>query len=174
MSERNIEVFDSEYLHKKTTPVTFPLSPEMKQVIQDLKDTLAGCARATGVAAPQIGVSSSILIYRVGDFVPPTVMINPKIVKARHMEEEGKLEMCLSYPEKIYYIPRYKNITVFYQDENGDSYVLKYKGFEARVLQHEIDHLDGLTIADRGELLDEETTRELLGKIDDGKKKENN
>ena len=80
--------------------------------------------------------------------------------------------MCLSYPGRIYYVPRYKNITVFFQDETGESYVLKYSGFEARVLQHEIDHLDGLTIDDRGELLDEDSTRELLGEINDGKKEE--
>lgn len=172
MSERNIEVFDSFYLHKKTTPVEFPLSEEMKQVVQDLKDTLTGCENATGVAAPQIGVSSSLLVYKIGDVIKTTVMINPKIVKARNMEEEGKLEMCLSYPGRIYYVPRYKNITVFFQDENGEAYVLKYSGFEARVLQHEIDHLDGLTIADRGKLLDEDMTRELLGEIKDGKTEE--
>lgn len=166
MSHRNIQLEAAECLHKTSKIVQFPLSEESRLVIKDLKDTLVYCDAATGVAAPQIGVNVRILVYHIVGIVPPTIMINPTIVKARDMELEGKYEMCLSYPDRIFKCNRYKNITVRYQDETGDVYVLKYRGEEARILQHEIDHLDGLTIEDRGQELPEEQVAFLLGEID--------
>ena len=162
MSVRSIELFESEVLHKPTRKVEFPLTEETKQVIVDLYDTLEARKTATGLAAPQIGVDLSMFVYKIGNYIKPTIMINPSIVKARDIESTGDLEMCLSFPERIYVVPRYKKISVYFQDETGESYVLKYRNFEARVIQHEIDHLSGLTIEDKGYMLDEDVTNQLL------------
>lgn len=167
MPAKPIQFFDAEVLHKPTRKVEFPLTDELKQLVADLKDTLDERPHATGVAAPQIGVDVSMFVYKIGNYIKPTVMINPEIVKARDLEESGDLEMCLSYPGRIYVVPRYKNISVYFQDVDGESYVLKYRNFEARVIQHETDHLSGLTIEDRGILVDEETTAMLLGMIEE-------
>lgn len=163
MAVRNIEKDDSYFLHKESRPVDFPLSDTVKEVIQDLKDTMDTRPSATGLAAPQIGSNVQVFVYKCRQQTPVTVMINPRIVKAADFEATPKMEMCLSYPSRIYSVPRYKRIAVHFQDENGDVYVLKYRGFEARILQHEIDHLHGLTIADKGAKIDEETTKTLLG-----------
>lgn len=160
----------SEYLSKPCRKVTFPLKDEEKLVIQNLKDTLKFNKRATGVAAPQIGSSISALIYKCANQTPDTIMINPEIIKARDLEKHGKLEMCLSFPERIFSVQRYKNITVRFQDEYGEFYILKYRDLEARIIQHEIDHLYGITIADRGKELDEETTQKLLGGLNEQEK----
>lgn len=164
---RNIEYEGSHFLKEPTRKVEWPLTKEVQQVIQDLKDTMEATGRAAGIAAPQIGSSVSILIYRTSH-TKPTIMINPRIVKARDMEPKGKYEMCLSFPDQIFEVPRYKNITVYYEDESGKPYVLKYRGFEARVLQHETDHLLGLTMADKGKKLSAEETAYLLEAIRHG------
>lgn len=165
---RNIETGDSHFLYEVSRPVTWPLTDEVKGVIQDLKDTLDATKHATGVAAPQIGSNVNIIIYRT-DKVKPTIMINPRIVKARDMETTPKFEMCLSFPQQIYSVKRYKNISVYFEDESGDSYVLKYRGLEARILQHETDHLIGMNIPQRGDKLDEATTLALLGGLRESK-----
>lgn len=163
MGIRNIETDGSEYLTQVSRQVEWPLTDAAKDVIQDLKDTMASAPNATGLAAPQIGSNLAIIIYKCAQQTPPTIMINPRIVKAADFEDSPKMEMCLSFPRQIYSVPRYKRIAVHFEDELGDVYVLKYRGFEARILQHEIDHLQGLTIKDKGALLDEETTEMLLG-----------
>ncbi len=165
MVVRNIEKEDSVFLHRESRPVEWPLSESVRQVIRDLNDTLNASEHATGLAAPQIGSNVNIIVYRLA-YKSNTVMINPRIVKAADFEATPKFEMCLSYPGQIYALPRYKRISVYFEDLTGDSYVLKYRGFEATVIQHEIDHLLGITIADKGEKLDSKTTRLLLEKAE--------
>jgi len=112
-----------------------------------------------GLAAPQIGISKNIAVIgytpteakkkKYPDLVeiPKTVLVNPKITwksKEYSLEKEG----CLSIPEIEYDVPRAKKIHVEYFDENGNRKKLKAKGFLARVIQHEIDHLNGTTISD--------------------------
>lgn len=116
-------------------------------------------ADGIGLAAPQIGISKNIAVIgyvpteakkeKYPDLVeiPKTVLINPKIVwksKDYALEKEG----CLSIPESEYAVPRAKKIHVEYFDEFGNKKKIKAKGFLARVLQHEIDHLNGTTISD--------------------------
>lgn len=162
MAIANILTDESDYLHNRTKDVVFPLSEEIKALIQDLKDTLLDTDTGAGLAAPQIGAPFSIFVYRTNEHPEPVVVINPSIIKAA---DYGKpeYEMCLSYPYQIYSVERAKRIAVRFYDEEGNHSNLKYRGHEAVIIQHETDHLLGLTIKDRGQLLDKKTTMQLLG-----------
>ena len=159
----NLEIYkdSSPYLHTKSTDVKFPLTNDVKTLISDMKDTLCNTEFAAGLAAPQVGKLLNLFVYRTDEHPSPMVMINPVIIKACDYSH-GQCEMCLSYPGQVYKVHRAKRIAVRFFDEFGEHYVLKYRGFEAMIIQHEVDHLLGLTIKDRGEKLPEELTRKLL------------
>jgi len=99
--------------------------------------------QALGLAAPQVGVSKRVIMVRYG--LEILTMINPKITKA----DGGKgsiVEECLSYPGLKRRVPRDKRIKVTYLDCYGEPQKRKFKGLDATVVQHEIDHLDGITL----------------------------
>ena len=162
MSIKTIHTDESSYLHKKADTVTFPLTGDIKELITDLKDTLQASSTAAGIAAPQIGASDAIFVYRLNAEMEPVVMINPTIIKSADF---GKpmYEMCLSYPNEIYEVVRAKRIVVRFFNEQGEHSILKYRGHEATIIQHETDHLLGLTIKDKGEQVDPIIAAQLLG-----------
>lgn len=100
-----------------------------------------------GLAAPQIGVSNRLLVYRVGD-APPVVLANPVIEWASEDEETFE-EGCLSLANVNVDVDRAIHVRVTGQDEHGDRIRIEASGLHARVIQHEIDHLDGILILDR-------------------------
>jgi peptide deformylase len=105
-------------------------------------------ALGIGLAAPQIGVSQQLLVYRVGPEGPVITLINPEIEwSSRDMEpaEEG----CLSIPGILVDVERPVHVRVRAVDENGEGRVVEASGLEARVIQHEVDHLNGVLILDR-------------------------
>jgi peptide deformylase len=109
---------------------------------------LMGDALGVGLAATQVGVLHRLLVYRVGSHGPVAALVNPEIEwKGREMEvlEEG----CLSLPRVLLDVERSVHVRVRAQDERGDSILIEASGLEARVIQHEIDHLDGVLILDR-------------------------
>lgn len=161
MSILKIHEDDSPYLHKACKDVEFPLTEDVRELISDMIDTLMSSRTAVGLAAPQVGASLNIFVYRTDTHPKPMVVINPKIIKASDYNH-GQYEMCLSYPNQLYEVVRAKRIAIRYFDEEGQHYVLKFRGFEAIILQHETDHLLGLTIKDRGEKLDNELARKIL------------
>lgn len=98
--------------------------------------------RAYGIAAPQCGISSKVFVMGLDkDFI---TLFNPRIVRSSvetvHMEEG-----CLSFPFLAISITRPKDVTVSYQDEDGNFKEINLTGISARVAQHEIDHLNGIT-----------------------------
>lgn len=161
MSILKIHKDDSQYLHQRCTDVKFPLTLETHELIRDMKETLLSHKTAVGLAAPQVGANLNIFVYRTDKHPHPIVIINPTIIKAADLNH-GQYEMCLSYPNQLFEVVRAKRIVLRFFDEDGEHYVLKYRGFEATVIQHETDHLLGLTIKDRGTKLDQELTRKLL------------
>lgn len=173
MSIKNIHTDESTYLHNKTDDISFPLNADIIELITDLKDTLTASDSAAGVAAPQIGAAFSVFVYRTSESMEPFVMINPKIIKAA---DYGKpqYEMCLSYPGEIYEVQRAKRITVRFFNEQGEHLILKFRGHEAVIIQHETDHLLGLTIKDRGEQVDPDLAARLLGLNSEEKDDEEN
>lgn len=118
--------------------------------IQKMKTTLKRSG-GVGLAAPQVGILDRIAIVRFEKgkkYTPAFVIINPKILSfsdEQSVAEEG----CLSIDEFTADIPRYNDIEVEYMDEHGNEHQRKLSGFNARVVQHEIDHLNGVLITDR-------------------------
>lgn len=131
-------VRDPLFLAQKSEPAT----EADKQVVQDLLDTLrANLDHCVGMAANMIGVRKSIIVIAAGPF--QFAMINPVITKksGEFKTEEG----CLSL-EGIRACTRYKNIEVDYLDMNFKPQHGKYTGWTAQIIQHEVDHCNGIII----------------------------
>jgi peptide deformylase len=105
-------------------------------------------ALGVGLAAPQLGLSQRLLIYRVGPDAPLTVLANPELEWASGELELGE-EGCLSIPGVLVDVDRPIHVRVRGLDEEGEVRVVEASGLEARVIQHEIDHLDGVLILER-------------------------
>jgi peptide deformylase len=142
-------------LREKAKPVEDVGSDELKQLVLDMKETMA-FKNGAGLAAPQIGVSQRVVIFGVdanprypdAEPVPFTVLVNPKLVMlTREVEEDW--EGCLSVPGMRGVVPRYTKLRYTGFDENGDPIERVAEGFHARVVQHECDHLDGILYPQR-------------------------
>jgi peptide deformylase len=107
-----------------------------------------GDAMGVGLAAPQIGLSQRLLVYRVGQDAPLIALVNPEIEWTSD-DEECFEEGCLSIPGITVDVDRAVHVRVRAKDETGTDRVVEASGLEARVIQHEIDHLDGVLILDR-------------------------
>jgi peptide deformylase len=105
-------------------------------------------ALGVGLAAPQLGVSQRLLVYRVGPDAPVIALANPEIEWASQ-ESEVLDEGCLSIPGILVDVERPVHVRVQARDEEGDPRSIEASGLEARVIQHEMDHLDGVLILDR-------------------------
>jgi len=105
-------------------------------------------ALGVGLAASQVGLSQRLLVYRVGQDAPLIALVNPEIEWTSD-EEEGLEEGCLSIPGITVDVERPVHVRVKAQDETGAERLVEASGLEARVIQHEIDHLDGVLILDR-------------------------
>ena len=109
---------------------------------------IMGDALGVGLAAPQLGISQRLLVYRVGPDAPVIALANPRLEwtsKESELFEEG----CLSIPGVQVDIERPVHVRVRGQDEEGEDRLVEASGLEARVIQHEMDHLDGVLILDR-------------------------
>ena len=131
-------------------PVARFATPELRQLLADMRDTMAHLNGA-GLAAPQIGVGLRVVIFGVKsnprypdvEDVPDTVLINPQIRPLSDEVEEG-WEGCLSVPGMRGWVPRFRKLKYSGCDEAGRHFERTVEGFHARVVQHECDHLDGV------------------------------
>jgi len=105
-------------------------------------------AVGVGLAANQVGVLRRFFVYRVSDDGPLQVLVNP-VIEWSSDEEETFEEGCLSLPNVVVEVTRPAQIRVTAQGAHGESIELEADGLEARVIQHELDHLDGVLIIDR-------------------------
>jgi peptide deformylase len=105
-------------------------------------------AYGIGLAATQVGILHRLLVYRVESDSPVNAVINP-VIEWSSRDEEWAEEGCLSLPAVHVDVKRPIHIRVRAQDEQGEEILIEASGLEARVLQHEIDHLDGVLILDR-------------------------
>jgi peptide deformylase len=101
-----------------------------------------------GLAAPQLGLSQRLLVYRVGPDAPLVALANPELEWAGNELEAGE-EGCLSIPGVAVDVERPVHVRVRAQDEHGEQRLVEASGLEARVIQHEMDHLDGVLMLDR-------------------------
>jgi peptide deformylase len=105
-------------------------------------------AFGVGLAAPQLGISQRLLVYRVGRDAPVIALVNPEL-EWRSEDGEPAEEGCLSIPGITVDVDRPVHVRVRARDEHGDTRLVEASGLEARVIQHEMDHLDGVLILDR-------------------------
>lgn len=126
-------------------------TPELHALVADLKETMAAASGA-GLAAPQIGVPLRVVIFgsdapnpRYPDaaIVPATVLVNPQL-EPRGAEMEEDWEGCLSVPGMRGLVPRHRALRYRGYDPYGRPIDREVSGFHARVVQHEVDHLDGI------------------------------
>ncbi len=109
---------------------------------------LMGDALGVGLAATQVGVLHRVLVYRVQQQAPVAALVNPEI-EWTGKETETMEEGCLSLPGVLVDVERPIHVRVRALDQDGDPILVEASGLEARVIQHEIDHLDGVLILDR-------------------------
>lgn len=148
------------------------ISQEILEEIEDLKETL-NFTEGFGIAAPQAGINKRIVIIQVNkekctykdcEEVPTTVMINPtwrKMSEKTEIEYEG----CLSVPTIRGKVERYTNIEVTYYNEKGEKIIKQVKGFTARDIQHECDHLDGIVFLEKVVTSNGFATKEMINKF---------
>ena len=131
-------------------------SREIRQLIDDMIDTMRD-AHGVGIAAPQVHVSKQIIVIEVSPenprypnqpAVPLTVLLNPTITEHAESTEEG-WEGCLSVPDLRGLVPRWTKLSVSGLNREGQAVQLDAEGFLARVIQHEVDHLNGRVFLDR-------------------------
>ena len=111
-------------------------------------EAIMGDAMGVGLAAPQLGISQRLLVYRVGPDAPVIALANPELEWASD-EREALDEGCLSIPGVSVDVERPVHVRVRALDEDGELRTVEASGLEARVIQHEMDHLDGVLILDR-------------------------
>ncbi|MFP4007160.1 MAG: peptide deformylase [Spirulinaceae cyanobacterium] len=142
-------------LRQTAQPVENFADVGLQQLIDDLIDT-AIASHGVGIAAPQVAQSYRVFIvsshpnprYPDAPQMPPTPMLNPEIVSHSETTIEG-WEGCLSVPGKRGLVPRYKDIEVEYRDRDGILHRQVFTDFIARIIQHELDHLNGILFCDR-------------------------
>ncbi len=131
-------------------PITEFGTPELDSLLIDMQDTMRSLNGA-GLAAPQIGVGLRVVIfgfeanprYPEADMVPFTVLINPTLTPLGDIMDEG-WEGCLSVPGMRGLVPRYRHLRYTGVDAAGAPIDRTVSDFHARVVQHEVDHLDGI------------------------------
>jgi peptide deformylase len=150
---------DKEALRAKSERVQI-FNKGTRQLIEDLKDTLMAHSNGIGLAAPQINVHQRVVIvrlkassYREAEADPPIALVNPEIIGTG--DERRDFDGCLSFPGLYGETVRPHYMRVIGLDEDGKPFDRVFEGFDAVVVHHEIDHLDGVLFIDRIEKLED-------------------
>jgi len=133
-------------LKSRATPVD-----RFDDTLQQQVQRMAGIMRdavGVGLAAPQLGISQRLLVYRIGSEAPLVTLVNPEL-EWHSQDVETFEEGCLSIPSVAVDVERPLHVRVRARDERGDERLVEASGLEARVIQHEMDHLDGILMLDR-------------------------
>jgi peptide deformylase len=128
---------------------------ELEALIADMDETMRSLSGA-GIAAPQVGVSQRVVIFEMKENpryphvapVPYTVLVNPELTPLGDEQDEG-WEGCLSVPGMRGLVPRFHRLRYRGFDHRGEPIDRTVEGFHARVVQHEVDHLDGILYPQR-------------------------
>lgn len=142
---------DNKILRTASAEVT-KIDRKIKDLIRDMIDTMIH-AEGIGIAAPQVGMNLRLFIARLNHgTVHETIipMINPEILEKSEEIEAGE-EGCLSLPKRFGVVPRTRNLTVRFTDMKGQKRTLHLEDLNARIIQHEADHIDGHLFIDRME-----------------------
>ncbi len=150
MTIRNVLRMGDARLLQRSEPVKHFDTPQLHALLADMSDTMQ-VLNGAGLAAPQIGIGLRVVIFGVqhnprypdAEVVPDTVLINPVITSLDKVVEDD-WEGCLSVPGMRGLVPRHAYIRYQGQDAYGAHIDRTVRGFHARVVQHECDHLDGI------------------------------
>jgi peptide deformylase len=150
MAIREVLKMGDPRLLEVAEPVTAFDTPELEALLGDMRDTMSDLNGA-GLAAPQIGVGLRVVIFGLtanprypdAEEVPYTVLINPELTPLGDEMEEG-WEGCLSVPGMRGLVPRHRHLRYTGLDAHGQPIDRTVSDFHARVVQHEVDHLDGI------------------------------
>jgi peptide deformylase len=149
MPVREILLLGNPKLWEPSQPVTDIHSTETHETIADLASTLEAFRGSHGfgraIAAPQIGAQRRIILVNIDQPMP---LINPAIVEAS-TERMELWDDCFSFPDLMVRVSRHARIAVRYSDEHGEVHTLSAENGLSELLQHEIDHLDGILATDR-------------------------
>ena len=148
MSVRNIVLYPDDPLTKVAAPIDH-VGPKIRQLAEDMFDTMYEY-EGVGLAGPQVGVAKRIFVLHEPDGAK-MCLINPELSELDG-SEEGQ-EGCLSLPEIYVQVPRATRVRVRALDENGASLDFVATNFLARIIQHEFDHLNGVIMLDRVDVL---------------------
>lgn len=143
MALRQIRLFGDEILRKKCKSVNV-VDDKIRQILNDMADTMYNTENGGGLAAPQVGILKRLVVINMGQGLMK--LVNPRIIK-----QEGKqkvIEGCLSYPNKYGKLIRPARVTVQALNETGEEIIVTGTGDLAKCLCHEIDHLEGILFTD--------------------------
>jgi len=154
MAVRRVLKMGEPLLRAVASPVT-RFDEELAALVADMDDTMRALSGA-GIAAPQIGVSARVVIFELKDNpryphitpVPYTVLVNPLVTPLTAEQDDG-WEGCLSVPGMRGLVPRFRRLRYRGFDQYGAPLERTVEGFHARVVQHEVDHLDGILFPQR-------------------------
>ncbi|MBE0500745.1 MAG: peptide deformylase [Desulfuromonadales bacterium] len=154
MTVRSILLYPDPILKQLCKPAKRD-DPKIDSLIQDLIDTMLDAGHSVGVAAPQIGSLSRVVVVDVSSSKLGKkeenhgllTMVNPEIINSHG--KKTMREGCMSVPDYTGNVDRAEQIVVQFIDRSGKEQVIQAGGFEAVAIQHEIDHLDGLLFLDR-------------------------
>jgi peptide deformylase len=161
-----------EHVRKFGDPVLRSRAREVEQFDEELRaevgrmGNLMREAMGIGLAATQLGVLHRVLVYQLGDDAPLAALVNP-VIEWSGEETEPAEEGCLSLPQVAVDVERPVHVRVRAQDEWGEQILIEATGLEARVIQHEIDHLDGVLILDRTSRQERKDAMRTLRELED-------
>lgn len=139
MALRQIRLSDDEILRKKSRIVE-AVDDKIRQILNDMADTMYNTENGGGLAAPQVGILKRLVVIDMGEGL--IKLVNPKIIKQEGIQEV--IEGCLSIPNTWGRLKRPSKVTVQALNENGEEIILEGTGDLAKCFCHEIDHLDGI------------------------------
>ncbi len=154
MAVREVLKMGAPLLRQVASPVLH-FDAVLRDLIADMDETMRALHGA-GIAAPQIGVDARVVIFELKENpryphiapVPYTVLVNPRLTVLAHEQDEG-WEGCLSVPGMRGLVPRFRRLRYQGFDAHGTPIDRSVEGFHARVVQHEVDHLDGILFPQR-------------------------
>ena len=152
-------IMGNPLLYQRSEEIRDVFDPQIKEDIENIFATIKSLGERVGLAAPQVGIMKRIVVFRVpakpvhsryksiSDLdqpeIPWTAMINPSYRLINSEMVPGK-EVCVSVPGIMGEVDRYKSIIYSYLDEKGNYHEHEAHNFHARLIQHELDHLDGI------------------------------
>jgi peptide deformylase len=141
-----LRTFGDPVLKSPASPVTEfdqRLGEEIERMVELMHDAIG-----VGLAATQLGIMRRLLVFQAGPDAPPTPLVNAEI-EWRSDDVATAEEGCLSIPGVVVDVERPLHVRVRGQDAQGEPLMIEASGLEARVIQHEVDHLDGVLMIDR-------------------------